>query len=563
MYQFIPKEEMRSVLNIADFPENDRAEIAYQYLVNDHQEAMYIEENGVLIGMVSIGDLERHYGGRRDKLEINGRFSYIVEIDEAKASAFFGKFKTFFECPVVNSHGRLGGVIKRDVRYDIRQDQIASLVVSRYLGDQWHRRELARFLKNTKARVVLYYAEEAAIMREVADRRRSGAGGESEEIYWKGLSEGQWNDFLGEPGIVGSLRKEFGNFHTELAKGVSEIVAMKGEFYNCVDGSRITTGNPDDFDRYVIFYGPCTVVGAYCRDGETIESCLQSMLNERMGSQIQVINRGLFNVTNYFSRMMTDKLSEKDIAVIYVEKRWLTEEISGKCIYVGNLTDAYLRVENLEKNILDSPDHCNYRVNKCLAEQIYHDLEEHCLLDAAGLSGEAERLQDYYIGSEVMSEVLCYMERGGLLKEDAAGVKGAMTLLADPFTNRHRRAVETALQKVDKLYLFLSEDSNLSCTLEERQRMTKEALRDLRDRVEVIPAGKYLYTKKISRGIRKQRYCDADMEYDCDIFGEIFGRFMGIRYRFVAGELDNPVERKYMDTCKRILPRFGMTVEEL
>lgn len=93
--------------------------------------------------------------------------------------------------------------------------------------------------------------------------------------------------------------------------------------------------------------------------------------------------------------------------------------------------------------------------------------------------------------------------------------------------------------------------------------MTKEALRDLRDRVEVIPAGKYLYTKKISRGIRKQRYCDADMEYDCDIFGEIFGRFMGIRYRFVAGELDNPVERKYMDTCKRILPRFGMTVEEL
>lgn len=563
MYQFIPREEMRSILDIADFPEGSRAETAYRYFAYDNQEAVYIEEQGVLIGVVSIGDLERCYGGRRDKLEINSRFSYIDEADETKAAAFFGRFKTFFECPVVNRQGRLKGVMKRDIRYDIRQDQLASLVVSRYLGEQWHRRELDRFVTDTKAIVVLYYAEEAVILRELADRKKSEAEGENKEIYWKGLSGRQWKDFLEEPDIVKSLKKEFGNFHTELVRGVSEIVDMKGEFYNCVGGSRITPGNPDNPDRRIIFYGPCTAVGAYCRDGETIESYLQKILNAQAGSRIQVINRGLFNVTNFFSRMMTDQLSEKDIAVIYVEKRWLTEEIIGKCAYVGNLTDAFLRVEELENNILDSPDHCNYRVNECLAEQIYHDFEAHNLFDETGLSGELEQIQDYYIGSEMMSEVLRYMERNDLLGEDTAGEKGAMALLADPFAKKHRRAVEAALQKVDKLYLFISEDSNLNDTLEQRMETAREALQDLGDRITVVPAGKYLFAKKISRGIRKQRFCDEDMEYDCDIFGEIFGRFMGIRYRFVVSELDNPVERKYMDTCKSILPRFEITVEEL
>lgn len=574
MYQFIPRQEMRSVLDIADFPENSRAEIAYQYFVHDGEEAMYIEENGVLIGMVSIGDLERYYGNRKERLKINRLFSRIDEKDEAKAAVFFGKFKTFFECPIVNSQGQLEGVIKRAIRYDIRQDQIASLVVSRYLKDQWHRKELSRFVANTKAQVVLYYTEEASVMRALADRKRSGVTNgdrEGEEIYWKGLSERQWDVFLGKSGIVGHLKKEFGNFHTQLVKGVSEIVAMKGEFYNCVDGSRITRGNPQNSDRCVIFYGPCSTVGAYCRDGETIESYFQNILNALRRSQakpqIQVINRGLFNVTNFFSRMMTDKLSGSDIAVVFVEKRWLTEEISRRCLYVGNLTDTYLEIENLENNLLDGPDHCNYRVNKCLAERIYRDFEEHHLLDmslnASGGPDEAGQIQDYYIGSEVMSEVLCYMEQYDLLKEESMGIKGAMTLFADPFTERHRRAVETALQKVDRLYLFLSEDSNLNAALEERLQAAKEALRDLEDKVAIIPAGKYLFTKKISRGIRKQRFCDADMEYDCDIFGEIFGGFMGIRYRFLVSEFHNSVEQKYMDICINILPQFGITVEEL
>ncbi len=574
MYQFIPRQEMRSVLDIADFPENSRAEIAYQYFVHDGEEAMYIEENGVLIGMVSIGDLERYYGNRKERLKINRLFSRIDEKDEAKAAVFFGKFKTFFECPIVNSQGQLEGVIKREIRYDIRQDQIASLVVSRYLKDQWHRKELSRFVANTKAQVVLYYTEEASVMRALADRKRSGVTDgdrEGEEIYWKGLSERQWDVFLGKSGIVGHLKKEFGNFHTQLVKGVSEIVAMKGEFYNCVDGSRITRGNPQNSDRCVIFYGPCSTVGAYCRDGETIESYFQNILNALRRSQakpqIQVINRGLFNVTNFFSRMMTDKLSGSDIAVVFVEKRWLTEEISRRCLYVGNLTDTYLEIENLENNLLDGPDHCNYRVNKCLAERIYRDFEEHHLLDmslnASGGPDEAGQIQDYYIGSEVMSEVLCYMEQYDLLKEESMGIKGAMTLFADPFTERHRRAVETALQKVDRLYLFLSEDSNLNAALEERLQAAKEALRDLEDKVAIIPAGKYLFTKKISRGIRKQRFCDADMEYDCDIFGEIFGGFMGIRYRFLVSEFHNLVEQKYMDICINILPQFGITVEEL
>lgn len=562
MYQYIPREELRSVLDISDFPESGRAEIAYRCFVNDNQEALYIEENGVLLGMVSIGDLERYYGDKKERLEINSRFAHADRIDENKAAAFFESFKTFFEFPVVNDSGRLEGVLRREPRYDIRQDQLSSLVVSKYLRERWHRRELSRFLKNTKARVVLYYTEEAAVLRGLADRR-AGLERDGEEGFWKGLSKEAWTDFLGEPDAAETLKKEFGNFHTEMVKGVSEVVDMAGEFYHCTGGNRVTTGNPENPEWRVVFYGPCTVVGAYGRDGQTIASCLQGIMNLRTDLRIQVVNRGLFNMTNLFSRMMTDELSGKDIAVIYVEKGWLTEEICGKCAYVGSLTDTFLSIENLENYILDSPEHCNYKVNQRLAERIYSDLEERRLLETKALSGRTKRIQDYYIGSEIMSEVLRYMERYGLLREAAAGARGAMTLFADPFTDRHRRAVEAALQRVDALYLFLSEDSNLTYTLEERIRMAKEALGDLGKRITVVPAGKYLFTKKISRGIRKQRFCDADMEYDCDVFGELFGGFLGIKYRFVMSEMDNPVERSYRDICMDILPRFGVAVEEL
>lgn len=562
-FQFISKGELEAVLDIADFPEKDRAEIAYQYFVNQNQESVYIEENGILAGIVSIGDLERYYGNGQDKLKPNRHFSYTQKADEEKAAAFFEKFRTFFEIPVVDDKGRLEGVMRRSIRRDIRQAQIASLVVSRHLKEQWHRRELNCFLANTKAKVVLYYIEMPIISRKLADRKNPASAGGEEKTYWKGLSESQWNEFLGEPDAVGKLKREFGNFHTEMVKGVSEIVAMEGEFYHCADGSRVTLENPVNPEINIVFYGPCVIAGAYCRDRQTIESCLQRKLNLRGKSQIRVINRGLFNVTNYFSRMMTDELSEKDIAVVYVEKRWLTEEMAQKCIYVGNLTDAYLSIEDLENNILDSPEHCNYKVNECLAERIYHDFAEHKLLEAKGASGGAERIQDYYIGSEVMAEVLRYMEHNNLLTGDDGGIRGAMALLADPFTDRHRRAVEAALRKVDRLYFFIAEDSNLTYTLEERIQMTKKAVEDLGGNIIIVPSGKYLYTKKISRGIRKQRFCDDEMEYDCDIFGQLFGGCLGIRYRFVVKELDNPVERSYMDTCSNILPRFGMIVEEL
>ncbi len=562
MYQFIPREKVQSILDIGDFPENSRAEIAYRLFVEDAQEAVYVEEAGKLLGVVSIGDLERYYGGGNNTLKINRSFSYTEKTDEDKAAEFFEGHKTFFEFPVVNG-GRLEGVMKRDFRYDIRQDQIASLVVSRHLKEQWHRKELGRFLAGTQARVVLYYMEEAHILRRLADGGGSGFGGEDEDVFWKGLSRSRWSRFLGEPDAVVDLKKEFGNFHTETVKGISEIVAMEGEFYRCADGNRVTLGNPENPQGRIIFYGPCTVAGAYCRDGQTIESCLQRMLNQRTDRQIQVVNRGLFNVSNFFSRMMTDELCEKDVAVVFVEKGWITEETARKCVCAGSLTDTFLSIEDLENNILDSPEHCNYKVNERLAEKIYHDLKERGLFDTAGLSGEKKRMQDYYVGSEIMSEILLYMERNGLLREDACGIKGAVALLADPFTDRHRRAVEAALRRVDRLYLFISEDSNLSCSLEKRIQTVKEALEDLGDKVVAVPAGKYLYTKRISRGIRKQRFCDADMEYDCELFGEVFAGFMGIKYRFVVGELHNPVERKYMDCCLDILPRFGLTVEEL
>ncbi|MDE6056355.1 MAG: hypothetical protein K2G55_21930, partial [Lachnospiraceae bacterium] len=78
----------------------------------------------------------------------------------------------------------------------------------------------------------------------------------------------------------------------------------------------------------------------------------------------------------------------------------------------------------------------------------------------------------------------------------------------------------------------------------------------------VVPAGKYIFPNNLSRSIRKGKANQDVMEYDCDIWGEVVAKQLGIQYRFVVDEAESVVLKEYHENVKRILPNFGIKVIE-
>lgn len=61
---------------------------------------------------------------------------------------------------------------------------------------------------------------------------------------------------------------------------------------------------------------------------------------------------------------------------------------------------------------------------------------------------------------------------------------------------------------------------------------------------------------------KERRYLDA--AHDLTIFDEYVAKELGItKLRFVGEELLDPVTRQYNEAMKRILPNYGIEVEEI
>lgn len=54
-----------------------------------------------------------------------------------------------------------------------------------------------------------------------------------------------------------------------------------------------------------------------------------------------------------------------------------------------------------------------------------------------------------------------------------------------------------------------------------------------------------------------------DMDYDVHIFGDVVAKELGISVRFVGEEPFDKVTRKYNETMKHILPKYGIRVVEI
>lgn len=352
-----------------------------------------------------------------------------------------------------------------------------------------------------------------------------------------------------------------------IKNGVYKIDDLASTNFNFSDGYRNVPNVQKQANRRVFLFGPCTVVGAYVDDSGTIECYLQQVLRERGYQNYQVINCGLFGSQYTLSRLYTEKISKEDIIIVIdeIESIFLNSRISIEDklgnVYRGNLMEIYVEMKRPLDNIFNAWMHCNYKINKKIADRIFEDINTSLVTDNSTVK-ERTAIQDYYISWDVISYVREYCKKYQLICEN--GKCGAIVMNCNPFTKGHRYLIEQATLQIDLLYIFVVEEDKSVFKFEDRIEMVRRGTADL-DNVKVLPSGKYIISKEtFSQYFEKDNVEQVDdMDYDVRIFGEVVAKELGISVRFVGEEPFDKVTRKYNETMKSILPEYGIEVVEI
>lgn len=565
---FIEKAYMTSIYEMTDISRLPQE--AFQHFLNYEDEILYILSKDEMLGVFSIGDLERFYNEESQQIKINSQYIFIDRVDYKMAEKYFERLLTINELPVVTKNKKLIGIMRRSKENALRKKQRFSLRNARI--NCWHRNEIERFIKQTKAKVVLYthsniltesrWSDDDDIVQILKKRQTNNNASD-----WKGLSEAEWVEFWQseyEEGLVSKMKIETEGCIYTLKNGVGTFQDREGYCYSYEGGFRVTRNNPPTADRGIFFYGPCTVFGLYCKDNQTIEYYLQDYLNRNGYLEWKVINRGICGPENCYNQMFLERLSENDIVMIWCMPGWLPNKRMDQLILCRDITEVFLKIPSLINYIVDSPIHCNYIVNQKIAEEIFEDFCKIGILNGTKQLRLPERIQDYYINWDVHEYFSEYFERYKLYKESDDIVVGAIVMNCNPFTKGHRYLIEKATEKVDKLYIFVVEEDKSYFKFLDRFKMVEKGVSDLVN-VCVIPSGKYMISNDTFAQYFKKEQVQIieSMDYDIHIFGEIVAEELGIRYRFVGEELVDRVTCEYNETMKRILPEYGVTVIEI
>ena len=568
---YIPKENMMSVYEKTGL--SDLSRVAYQHFMNCEDEVLYVLDKGKILGVVSIGDLERYYREEgEDALKINLQYTSVETVDYNAAEEFFKRVKTINELPIVTKENELKGIIKKNKKEAVRNRQRHALREARFKEQRvhWCQNEMRRFISETKAKVILYTHSDEEVKKhydkdavEMMNKRHQNGNGAD----WRGLSETEWKIFWQseyEEGLVDKMRREMEHCNLSIKDGTGVFPDIEGECYNYKNGHRVTPNNPSTADRKIVMFGPCIVIGAFCKDDQTIAYYLQNHLNKNGYTEYKVVNKGLFGPEYCYTQMFLEELSENDIAIIWCLPDWLPDKFKDKVFFYGDLTEVFLKIPSLVNNIVDVPLHCNYIINRKLAEKIFNDICSKDMLKTTGCVGITERIQNHYINWEIRQYFIEYFEKYGLCMKDGNTRIGACVMNCNPFTNGHRYLIEQALERVDELYIFVVEEDKSYFKFQDRLKMVQLGTSDLLN-VRVIPSGEYILSQNtFSQYFEKERVRIIEsMDYDLYIFGEIVAANLGIKYRFVGEEPFDKVTQKYNETMMRILPEFGVEVIEI
>jgi len=145
------------------------------------------------------------------------------------------------------------------------------------------------------------------------------------------------------------------------------------------------------------------------------------------------------------------------------------------------------------------------------------------------------------------------------------GEKAAIVMNCNPFTLGHKYLIEEASKNNKEVLLFIVEEDKSLFPFKTRYELASKGVSHLKN-VKVIPGGEYIISSATfpsyflrEEGERLKAYVDLD----ASIFGKYFCEYFNITKRYVGEEPYCRVTRAYNEALMKVLPIYGVEVQEI
>jgi cytidyltransferase-like protein len=308
-----------------------------------------------------------------------------------------------------------------------------------------------------------------------------------------------------------------------------------------------------DADRTIYLIGPCIVEGWTASEQSMAEILIK--LLEKYGLPYKIVKIS----TQFFpNEILEYDIFENDIVI------FLGADLPYKDY---DLTEDY-ESYNGDKNLCTNhPLHVSKTGCTLIANALMNDIiipnNNHA--DVAGDKQVLHIAEKQQLDFEMEYELKMYLKQTNIPRHMRKGNNGAIVMNANPFTIGHRRLVEYASAKVDRLYIFVVEEDASFFSFEERFDMVVQGIKDISN-VIVLPSGNFIisnktfysyFTKDIDNGSK------IDASQDILIFARYIVPYFGITKRFVGDEPLDKITAQYNEQMKKILPYYGCELIEI
>lgn len=347
-----------------------------------------------------------------------------------------------------------------------------------------------------------------------------------------------------------------------------KLVDYVSRYVNVVNGTRLTSGQPEAYLHTVHLYGACTVRGTGVEDRHTIASFLQEMLNDMQPDTYLVVNHGIgcgSTIEDDFEKISETLFRKGDIAILLHQSDPVFIQTCRKNHIPYFESSGYFEGASIQGEwFTDDTLHTNRCGNKILAEALLENLQNMGMLkhttNAAGpVRIKASENKIDYAG------LRGYMNTLNEYKGGADEYNGAIVMNCNPFTNGHRYLIEESAKKVDRLFIFVVEEDKSFFPFQERMELVRLGVQGI-DNVTVIPSGRFIISAETFPGyFYKEENTEAviDASKDLEIFGKYIAPALNIKVRFAGEEPIDKVTEQYNKAMRETLPQFGITFHEM
>lgn len=367
----------------------------------------------------------------------------------------------------------------------------------------------------------------------------------------------------------------FSSFQTPEAyigpDGSRRYVDYNSTSLNTRNGLRVTIGQPENPKRSIFLVGNCGLYGIGNADADTPASLLQECLNELVAEQGFIVHNYSFIcgggqelLENTIGVLSSLPVKQGDIVVVGAEGSvWNVD-----CC---DLSQKSIRPHNYGEIFADKDSHLSKAGNQMLANELFAFLSQHNFYPAkaeAEVSASAvlkeSRLPDSVADEDM--QLMAYKQKLTKIYHDyLRPVVGAIVMNCNPFTKGHRYLVEQALNKCDKLIVFVVEEDKSYFPFVDRLALVKENLADLKN-VLVLPSGQFILSARtfkeyFNKESLQDRKIDASL--DVALFGREIAPSLDISIRFAGEEPLDKVTAQYNAEMRHLLRQYDVKFEEI